>query len=51
MRLPKSYSGRDAGKYIIPLIENAKKNIKIISPFISDIYANLLMEKARNGLI
>ncbi len=29
MRLPKSYSGRDVGKFILPLIEGAKRDLKV----------------------
>ena len=50
MRTRKSYSGKQVGKYIIPLIWNSKSTIKIVSPYLSPEYANLLIDKARSGV-
>ncbi len=46
----RTYSGRDCGKIIEPLIRGAKRRLWIVSPYISREYAEILVEKARQGV-
>ncbi len=48
--MPRVYSGRDCGKFIEPLIRNARRRLWIVSPYISREYAELLVEKAHQGV-
>ncbi len=45
-----SYSGRDVGKIIEPIIFGSRQEIKIAVPFISPKYAEKLVEMARRGV-
>lgn len=45
------YLGKKAGKEIFEKINKAKKSIKIITPYISSEYVDLLKKKKRQGLI
>ncbi|NPA96392.1 MAG: hypothetical protein GXO32_02170 [Crenarchaeota archaeon] len=48
--MPRVYSGRDCGRFIEPLIRNARRRLWIVSPYISREYAEILVEKARQGV-
>ena len=48
--MARSYTGRDAGRIIEPLLRDAQRRIWVSSPYISPEYAALLVEKHRRGV-
>ncbi len=48
--MPKVYTGRDCGKVIEPLLRKARKRIWIVTPYLSEDYASILVSKAREGV-
>ncbi|KXA95258.1 hypothetical protein AKJ65_02150 [candidate division MSBL1 archaeon SCGC-AAA259E19] len=41
---------RNAGEDVLPLLERAEEKITVYSPFISPKYAELLLEKSKDGV-
>ncbi len=48
--MPRVYTGRDCGKVIEPLLRKARKRIWIVTPYLSEDYASILVSKAREGV-
>ncbi len=46
----RTLSGKGVGREIEPLLRRAKKRIWVVSPFISEKYAKLLIKKAEEGV-
>lgn len=44
------YIGRNAGEKILDEIANAKKSLKIVTPYVSDEFVHILLERVRDGI-
>lgn len=48
--MARSYTGRDVGRILEPLLRGARRRLWVSSPYVSVEYALLLAEKAREGV-